>query len=418
MSDERAQGDRALRLILPAMILASGLGYGVQVVAPLLLPSRQYVAFSAYWSVLFLCIAGMTGVQNEIARSARAGARPPEADRSLFRYASVVGGGASLLGLSTGVVLDILLQSGSGVAVAISLMVGVGGYGLLAVVAGILYGARRWDGVALLIVADPAARAVLFAAIGVLSLAGLVNADLTWLLLGTALPFVIALILIWIFYGRTTVGTVSVDARVSELLRNSLHTILASGSLGFMVAGMPLVIGIIGRDTSSTLVAGTILVVVLTRAPLVSPLVALQSYLTVGFRDGPSRVLRRVTWLVIVIAVASAALACITVVVAPLAANWLPEYSLPSTAAIMFIVVSAGLVGIQCVTGAAVLARSRHRLYAGGWVVTALGVVGLALVPLGFEARLVVALSVPPLIGIGVHLVGLLRTGAPKSAPV
>lgn len=418
MSDERVRGDRALRMIVPAMILASVLGYGAQIIAPILLPARQYVTFSAYWSVLFLCIAGMTGVQNEIARSARSVASPTNADRILSRYALAVGVGASLLGLAAGVALDMLLQSGSAVALTISLTAGVGGYALLAIVAGVLYGARRWDGVALLIVADPAVRGLLFAAIGALSLTGLLHAELTWLLLSTAVPFVIALALIWIFYGRTAVETVAIDARVSELLRNSLHTILASGSLGFMVAGMPLMIGMIGRETSSALVAGTILVVVLTRAPIVSPLVALQSYLTVDFRDAPSRVPRRVTWIVIVIALASVIVACLVVVVAPLAVNSLPGYVLPSPATIIFIVLSAGLVGIQSVTGAAVLARSRHRLYAGGWVVTALAVVGLAFVPLGFEARLVVALCLPPLAGIAVHLAGLLCTGARKSAPV
>jgi hypothetical protein len=400
------------------MVLASTLGYGVQLIAPLILPSQPYVGFSAFWSVLFLCVSAMSGVQNEVARSSSVGAVSRSSHRALARYTWAIGGGAVTLGLVVGLVLTVVLHLGNGIAVTASLILGVGGYAILAVVAGVLYGVRRWGGVALVIVADPAARGVLFAATAALSLGGIVNAGLTWMLFITALPFLFALILTWIIYGRTTVNAVTVDGTVKDLLRNSLHTIMAASALGFMASGMPLVISMIGRGANASLVAGTILIVVLTRAPLVSPLIALQSYLTVGFRDSPARAKRRVAWIMLALALASAVLAGVVLFAGPALTELLPGYTLPSPPAVVFAVLSAGLVGMQCVTGAAVLARNRHRLYAAGCVVTALGVVGLAFVPLGFEARLAVALSLPPLAGMAVHLAVVPRTGSRKYAPL
>lgn len=418
MNGRSPRGSGALRRILPALVLASGLGYGVQLIAPLILPSQAYMLFSAFWSVLYLCVAGMSGVQNEVARSSNVGAVSRSGHRALRRYTWVIGGGAVSLGLVVGLVLTVVLHPESGIAVTASLAIGVGGYAILAVVAGILYGGRRWDGVALVIVADPVARGLLFAATGALSLGGVVSVGLTWMVFITALPFIFALILIWIIYGRTTVNAVTVDGTLKDLLRNSLHTILAASALGFMASGMPLMISMIGRGTNASLVAGTILVVVLTRAPLVSPMIALQSYLTVGFRASPSRAKRRVAWILLALALASAALAGVVLLSGPALKEVLPGYTLPSAPTIVFSVLSAGLVGMQCVTGAAVLAWNRHRLYASGWVITAVGVVGLAFVPLGFEARLAVALVLPPLVGIAVHLAGMPRTGSPKYAPV
>lgn len=404
--------------VIPALVASSALGYGIQLLAPFLLTAPEYVEFSAFWSALFLGVASLSGVQNEVARSTL-----PEgssaATESLRRYAVVVGLGAAVGGAIGGAVVGGLLGSGDSGMIAVAMALGLGGFVILAIQTGTLYGAGRWAGVALAIIADPGLRALAFLAIAALAVAVGASIPLGTLLLATVLPFTGAAIVIWWGGGRATVRAVFIDQTWTRLLRNSFHTVVAATALGFVAAGMPLVIAAIGQGEEPSVVAGAVLAVVLLRAPLVSPMLALQSYLTVTFRDAPLLARRRslvlMTALLLAAGIVSLAIAWGARAVDDLLS---PLYTLPPVWVLVAIVFAAALVGIQSIVGAAALARGSHRVYSLGWVTTAAGVLVAALLPLPFEPRLAVALTLPVVVGLAVHLIGLSSAGRRRSHAV
>lgn len=403
----------ALTRILPALVLASGLGYGVQLLAPFLIDAASYVEFSAFWSSLFLGVAALSGVQNEVSRSSRLDGTT-EAIFPLRRYALAVGSGAVVGGGVAGGVLGVALDSSETVMLVAAMSMGLGSFVILAALTGTLYGGRRWTTAAIAIVADPGLRAAGFLVVAVALCAfNGANASLAVLLFATVVPFAGAVALVWWSGARRAVRSVFVDLTWVELLRNSFHTVTAATALGFVASGMPLVIAIVGQGEEPSLVAGVILVVVLLRAPLVSPMIALQSYLVVSFRDAPSTALRRAIALTAILLVASSVMAVIVPLAVPLVAGILgPDYTLPAAWVLVGSVFAAGLVGVQLIAGAAVLARGRYRLYALGWLTTALGVIVVAFIPLPFELGLLVLLVVPACAGLAVHVLGLAWSGS------
>lgn len=409
------RGDSALRSLLPALVISSGLGYAVQLLAPLLLSTGDYVVFSAFWSSLFLGIAALSGVQNEVARSVT-DASGTGSIAELRVYTLVIVGaclvGGSLIGVATSFAVDAEDSFALGTTTALGLC----SFAALAVIVGTFYGRGRWKSVALSIIADPAARALAFLALVVLVGAlGSARIPLWLVLLATVLPFVVATMLLWFAGGRESLRLSQIEGTWRGLLGRSFHTVVAASALGFMAAGQPLLIASIGKGENSALVAGIILVVVLVRAPLVSPLIALQSFMTVSFRAAGKSMIRR---LVAVVAGVSAVTAVAAVVIGvwgeEVGRRFLTEYTLPGATILVCVVVSSGLVGIQCVVGAAVLATSRHRGYAAGWLVTALSAVILSLLPLSFDVKLGLVLIVPVLAGLAVHMAVLV---APRSGP-
>ena len=157
-------GSGALKRILPALVASSVLGYAVQIVAPLLVSAKDYVQFSAFWSCLFLGVMALSGVQNEVARSS---SPAPAANRSVLgKYSFVIAAVAAVGGAVMGGVLSLVLHITDGLF-PVAAAVGLLGYSLLAVIAGVMYGAHRWNGVAVAIIADPLLRALLFVCLGV-----------------------------------------------------------------------------------------------------------------------------------------------------------------------------------------------------------------------------------------------------------
>lgn len=408
-----------LRSILPAMVVASGLGYAVQLMAPAMLSAADYVGFSLFWSALFLCVSALSGVQNEVSRASYdAGG---QRDRTVFRrYAIVIVGVSAAVAIAAAFAVATTVLPGNVAVVVIPFAVGVISVALITLLTGALYGTRRWGGVAVAIIADPAIRAVMFASVIVaMLLTSGWPVPLSITLLAVAAPFALAAVVVWFSSARAAVSTIDVDVDLATLLKNTALTLLASTSLGFMVAGMPIIVTVLGRDSPKELVAGTVLLVVLMRAPLVSPMIALQSYLTVTFRDAPHQAWRRAALVAGGLAAATATLAVVAAVWArPIAAALLPQYVLPEPWVIAAIVAGAGVVGCQTVTGAVVLSRSLHRVYAAGWLVTALVTLALAFLKIDFGVAVAISLTIPGLIGVAVHVVaGRLSEGG-RTRPV
>jgi len=401
----KAEGAGAgLRAILIATAVAGILGYAIQLLAPALLPAGSaYITFSMYWSTLYLCVAALSGVQQEVTRASRpADDSPPNA--TIRDFALI------LIGIVAAAVTIVALVAGSAVfpgstaALAAALAAGLVGYVLVAVLGGVLYGLQLWSAIAWLTIIDAACRAVLV----IIAFAAGWPAE--WVATAVSVPFGLAFLAVWLRMRRSVVGAFRLDVRLGRLLANTGGTVLAATAMGVMMNGMPLLLGLTGGGTDPTVLAGLILTITLTRAPLVVPLLALQSYLISIFRDAGRAVMRWILFVLALALVAVALLAAIAWFVGP----WLiglvsrGQYSV-SPAMMATITVGAGLVGMMCVTGPALIGRSRHVPYVAGWVVAAALTVGAMLLPLSFETRLTLALLVPPAIGLGVHVIAVWR---------
>ncbi|MGP3535471.1 hypothetical protein ACTU3I_11805 [Microbacterium sp. RD1] len=401
----KAEDARAgLRSILIATAVAGVLGYAIQLLAPALLPDGSaYVTFSIYWSTLYLCVAALSGVQQEVTRASRpADESPPNATVRSFAVTliAIVLVAVTLVALLVGPVVF----PGATAALAAALGVGLVGYVLVAVLGGVLYGLRLWTAVAWLTIIDAGFRALLvligFAA----------GWAPEWIALAVSLPFGLAFLLVWLRMRRRVVGAFRLDVRLGRLLANTAGTVLAAAALGLMMNGMPLLLGIAAADTDPVVLAGLILTITLTRAPLVVPLLALQSFLISVFREGGRALMRRILLALAAAGVVVAVLAALAWVVGPWAIYLISrgQYSV-SPWMMATITAGAGLVGMMCITGPALVGRSRHVPYTAGWVLAALLTVAAMFVPLPFEVRLTLALLVPPAVGLSVHVVAVWR---------
>jgi len=396
-----------LRSILVATAVAGVLGYAIQLLAPALLPDGSaYVTFSMYWSTLYLCVAALSGVQQEVTRASRP-ASPEAPPNAIVRNFALI-----LIGVVLAAVLLIGLIAGPGLfpdssgLLVLSLAAGLAGYVLVAVLGGVLYGLRLWRAVALLTIIDAALRA-LFVMVGFL-----LGWPADWISLAVSVPFGLAFLASWLMTRRHVVGAFRLDVRLGRLLANTAGTVTAAAAMGVLMNGMPLLIGATATGIDDDVLAGLILTITLTRAPLVIPLLALQSYLISIFREAGRAVMRRILQVLAVAVVVVAGLAAIAWLIGPWIIDFISQgqYSV-APAMIAAITASAGLVGMMCVTGPALVGRSRHVPYTVGWVTAAALTVLVMAVPVSvpFDIRLTVALLAAPAAGLAVHIVAVAR---------
>lgn len=391
-----------LRKILIATAVAGVLGYAIQLLAPALLPDgTAYVTFAMYWSTLYLCVAALSGVQQEVTRASRPAMQSPA--NTVLRMFTLIAIAVVLVGVAVFAQLagPTVFPGASGV-IAVALAVGLVGYLLVAVLGGVLYGLRLWGGVAWLTILDAVCRSVLVV------LGFFAGWTAEWIAIAVSVPFGVAFLLVWLRARGSVVGAFRLDVRLRRLLVNAAGTVTAAASMGVMMNGMPLLLGLTAGDADEIVLAGLILTITLTRAPLVVPLLALQSYLVSIFRDAGRAIMRRVLGVLAIAAIAIALLAVAAWAMGPWVIEVISAGRYAVTPAMMAtITVSAGLVGMMCVTGPALLGRNRHVPYTAGWVTAAaLTLVAMAL-PLPFEPRLALALLAPPAIGLSVHVIAV-----------
>jgi len=395
---------RGLVLILAATAVAGVSGYAIQLLAAAFIPSAAgYVLFSAFWSAMYLLGSAVGGVQQEVARATHAWAEGDEPRRSLKPFllgavlvVAVVGG---VLAIVTGQIAF----TTDHVMLDLALVTGLVGYVLTSIATGLFYGVHRLAAVAALVAIDAVVR-------GVAVVTGLiVGAPLSALAFAIAVPFGLAVAVVWVAVRSRLRGRYTVDVSTGRLARNALHTVVAAAAIGLLVTGMPLVFRVALTDASAVTVASLTLLVTLSRAPFIIPVMALQSYLIVSFRSSDARGLLPRRWWVAIAAGAVAAVA-LAWFVGPWAVSLVSsgQYDVDGLTSSL-VVLSAVLVGLMCVTGPALLARSDHFAYALGWVLAAASTLACFLLPLEPVALVLVALITGPVVGLVVHGVAIVR---------
>ncbi|WP_447942574.1 hypothetical protein [Microbacterium aurum] len=393
---------RGLFFILIATAVAGVSGYAIQLLAPALLHDAEaYVAFSVFWSLLYLFVGAIGGVQQEITRAVHP-AENAERVSSLRIFTVVAAGVLVLVALVVGVILAPTTLAVDPVGLTAWFAIGLVGYLGVATLSGVLYGLSFWSMIATLTIVDAVVR-------GLLVTVGLLLGGATSLLAAAiAMPFTAALVVVWGVARKRVVGRFRLDVDVRRLALNVMGTVVAAAATGVLVTGLPFLLRLSLPDAPIATLASLIAVITITRAPLIVPLMALQSYLIVDFRSAGAAVWPRLARYVALMAVTAAA-AC---VLAWFFGSWaISAVSsgryVVSDVTIVCIVASAGLVGLLCITGSALLSEGRHGFFVGGWVAAAMFTVLALQIPLDTIPRTLTALLAGPVVGLMVHVLGV-----------
>jgi O-antigen/teichoic acid export membrane protein len=304
-----------------------------------------------------------------------------------------------------------LVAGAQGWHLILPLAVGAASYVVVATLGGSLAGVAHWRSVALLVVTDGLLR---------LALTGLVvllTHDVVALAWAAALPFPLAIALLWPVVRRRFVGTSDIDVGYRALTWNVLRTVLASLSTAILVSGFPLVLGVVWAGSDPKLLGQLIFAITLARAPLIVAVMSFQGVLIVRFRDG-ARPLRTLGVLLGSVAAATAAAAVFAWFlgepVFELVAG--PDFGI-DRGFLTVLVISSGLIGALCVTGAATLAAGAHRWFTGGWLAAAAATIVFVVTGSNLLLATATAVLAGPLAGLVVHLVHLLAVAPKRKAP-
>lgn len=383
-------------VVLLAATAVSGLaGYLVTFFVAAAVTPAAYAAFAVFWSTLFLVVGALGGIQQEITRAA--GVRDAAVGTAPLGRFAVGAAFAAVIVLLATAPLWTLVAGGHPLTV-VALVAGAGAYCLVAVTSGALYGARAWLAIATLILVD-----------GVLRLAGvLVSLALPEparaLEIAVVLPFPLALAIVLPVVARRLRG-IRADAPLARLARNTLLAVLAAGASAVLISGFPALVSAATPGEPAAVLAPLLLALMITRAPIVIPAMAMQSLLIVRFRDAGVRL---VLLAVALVGVATALLAVLAAVAGPalFLAGFGPDYAVDGSL-LAALVASSGLIAAVIVGGAGLLAASRHSVYVAGWVVAVVVTVAAFLLPLPAEPRIVVAALAGPGAALLVQLIAL-----------
>lgn len=404
----RAPAPSGLKWMLAATLVSGVAGFLVTIIARKQLDGAGTFVFLAFWSALFLVVGVLFGLQQESTRATAEALR--DADGPVKRTSSlwIFGAGAGLI-VGALVLASSLLwaprslgEEHAGLALQVAL--GSAANAVVATMSGALAGAQRWRILAAVIFLDGILR------LAAVSIVLSVSDDLNLLAWAVILPFPLAIGTVFCFapallrrLGHSPLG-------YRTLAVNSVHTVIAASATAVLINGFPLVLAFYGQGSDVNLMADLMFAIMLTRAPILVPLMALQSYLVTRFTNDRAALWSFLLTAIGAIAVAMALLGVVT---------WLwglwafqtfidADYAL-TTAALVPLVVSSGFIGILCVTGPALLALGKHRSYAAGWVVASAVALAVLFLPIPIEFRTPLALSLGPIVGIVWHLLAIRR---------
>jgi hypothetical protein len=229
-------------------------------------------------------------------------------------------------------------------------------------------------------------------------------------------PFPLSLALVFLAAPRALLTHARSRLSYRQLVINSSQTMLAASATALLINGFPLVLAFFATPGEKALLGALILAITITRAPVLVPLMALQSYLVTRFAGSVVTPWHLIFRAFLLIGALMVVLALATILWGTVAFSAIigVEFALSATSLVP-LVVSSGFIGALCVTGPALLARGSHRSYAVGWLGASLVSTAMLFLPVALETKAALALSIGPLAGLAFHL-GALRLPAPRHA--
>jgi O-antigen/teichoic acid export membrane protein len=397
-----------------ATVLTALCGYAVVYLAARDLAPAGFSVFAVFWGAFGLVTGAANGLLQETTREVRAGGYEGRAEvvpglerRSThpLRVAAMVGlGAAAVIAVTSPLWSGRVFAEAHWLSVGL-LSVGLAGFCLHATLLGMLAGTNHWTQYGALMVTD----AVIRVAVAVATFA--IGWGLVGFLWATVAGAVAWLVMMMASPTTRAAARLLTPGGTATFLRGAAHSITAAGASAILVMGFPVLL----KTTSNQLGAEggvVILAVTLTRAPLLVPLTAMQGNLIAHFVDERTQRLRAL----VAPAALVGAIGVLGILAAGLVGPWLlrvgfgPDYH-AAGALLAWLTAAAVAIAMLTLTGAATVAAAMQRAYALGWVGATVASTLLLLLPLALETRTVVALLCGPLVGIGVHLAALSRSG-------
>ncbi|MGL4340627.1 MAG: hypothetical protein ACRCSP_09460 [Rhodoglobus sp.] len=377
----------------------------------------DYALFAVFWAALYLIIGALSGIQQEVTRATRI-IEPGERARvnRARNFGLVVAGVIFAAIITTAPFWAAAVFPDHGWSLVLPLAVGVSSYVLLAVLSGSLYGVQHWRSVALLIAVDPILRLAL------LIVALIFTQDTLTLAWVAALPLPLTLAILWPVIRRGFVGRTELDVGYRSLTWNASRAVLASMSTAVLVTGFPLLLGVTSAGESAAALGELIFTITLTRAPLIVTAMSLQSFFVVRFRDHPSSWWRTFVMIELGVLGISLLLGLLGFLLGPAVFEGVSDRAVTLSGELMAVLAfSSGLVAALCISGPAVLARSRYLVYSAGWVMAAVATIIVMVLPIEFLSRVSLALLAGPAIGLLIHVSWLFsqrhQSAAASTAP-
>lgn len=405
----------ALKLTVSSVI-AGVAGIVLLFVVARSISADEYAQFMLYWSLLFSLFGLLTGLQHEANRAVSYTHMRPPVTASGFKPVRVIpaslmiGGVVALAIIAIGLATAVIGHTGdpgalwSTVVIIGTLAIAAILYAGQAALSGAVAGQASWGVLAGIIGADAIIRsiAVLMVVIVGGSLLGIEVASaagvLTWLVFLAFSPQARA--------GARSTG--DVDTR--RYLRNAALTMVSAASTTILMVGFPILLRVTTPQEIYTGLGGLLLAISLTRAPIMMPLLALQS-VALRFFVSTAATARKAHVLIPVMALLGVGV--LGALGAYLIGPWLlslfnPEFVVsPWTLALLTF--AAAIFAILTLTGTANVSLNKHGGFVAGWVTATVIVLGVLLLPADADVRTVLALLVGPSVGIFVHLVSLWR---------
>lgn len=401
----------SLGLVTPALAVAGALGYAVFVGAGRLLGPADFALFAAFWGLLFGLGAMTAPIEQETARLLASG-KAPSARRLLVAALTIA---LLLIGLvllwfpvTVGRVL-----SGSWLLAGLA-AVAVIGFAVQQVVRGAFLGTGRITGYAAMLGAEAGVRAV-----------GLVTAVLVLARVDLVICASVVTLGSFAWVGAVAVrplpsGRYGAGPRLKVLVRNLGGLVLAAGFTAAVVTGFPALAAAFAPPGIERQLGIYLAALTVTRLPLLllGPIQAVLVPELVRRGAAGTALVVRVVQLAVAVSVLAALLALL---VGPALIRLIygGEYVI-SAAPLAGMTLGAGLVAVQLLLAAALLAAERHRAVVACWAACAgLVLLVLALPVDPFTTRIVTALLAGPFVGVAVALVSLMGAGslAAETAP-
>lgn len=405
MAGKKKVGNTKVLGIVVASGIAAVANLVISIVAARTLTDpAHYAEFLVFWSFYFAMVGVISGVQNESTRAVTAGIETPNLHGApVFATLSVLGLAAgAIIAAASPIWRGSLLEHSSWIVVVI-VVVGVvfsaGHFGMV----GALSGLQEWNTYSVLYGIEALAR------LGLVCLAGFILHSLTATEWASVLPA-----LVWLIFlalspaGKKAWGT-RADVTTRRFVVNCLIAMVSSGLWAVLVTGFPAILRLGAGDEDPVVLAGTILAITLTRAPIMIPLLALQGMAINRFTLDGGRHLRILGIPLALVAGIGIVGAVLMYLLGPWAVSLLYGETYRVSAWLLASLTGAAIVmAWLTLTGAATIAVKKHTFYLIGWVVAAGSAVACTALPVPLATRALLGLTVGPLLGGIVHLATLL----------
>lgn len=390
--------------VAAATVLSAASGFLVTLIAAHALDPGPYAHFAAAWGLLYLIVGALNGIQQEASRAVavQETSLRPDAGHTHLAF-GVFAFGALVAICASFYVMLAIGNDGFDMATqrvlwaVIPACIFIAGQMLFS---GALTGSDRLLGYASVISLEATTRLVLF----VCALIVFVPST-ALLVLFAILPFAMWLLLLLQPDWRRLL-TSRAEGSFWKVQQRFVLVGVATVLTSLLTTGFPLLLHGLSRDASNDELGILVLLITLTRAPLLVPLTSFQSTLVSWLIRNRERAHRVVLLLAAGTVLIGAAVAAVAAWLGPWAIRTVfgAEYDAQPNVLFNITVCSVSLA-LLMIASCVALAQNRQAVYLLSWMIATGAAIAFLLLPLSITVRCYLALGIGPLLGVVVSLI-------------